>query len=179
MTAPSLRDAQESDFEAILALNAAAVQHTSELRFDRLQELARLACYHKVAVSDGRVAGFLLAMREGAPYQNDNFAWFAARYERFIYVDRIVIDAAWAGMGVGSRLYDDLFEWARRTCTGVITCEYNIEPPNLASKRFHDRFGFREVGTRWVTPGTKRVSLQASETRCRCRRVSPDAAAAT
>jgi uncharacterized protein len=67
-------------------------------------------------------------------------------------------------LGLGSRLYDDLFEWARATGIDVITCEYNVEPPNLASQRFHDRFGFREVGTRWVTPGTKRVSLQASDT---------------
>jgi predicted GNAT superfamily acetyltransferase len=43
-----------------------------------------------------------------------------------------------------------------------VTCEYNIEPPNEASRRFHDKFGFREIGTQWLDDGTKRVSLQAA-----------------
>jgi predicted GNAT superfamily acetyltransferase len=131
----------------------------------RLQELAFISSYFKVAAIDRRVVAFLLAMREDAPYTNDNFAWFAARYTRFVYVDRIVVDPACAGMNIGTRLYDDLFDYARKREVETITCEYNVEPPNRASQRFHDRFGFNEVGTRWVTPGKKRVSLQTVDVR--------------
>jgi len=53
---------------------------------------------------------------------------------------------------------------ARIQPTPVVTCEYNIDPPNEPSRLFHDKFGFKERGTQWVANGTKRVSLQAAET---------------
>ena len=158
-----LRDAREDDFGAILSLNDAEVQHTSEMDIARLRELAAMATYQKVACLNRRVVAFLLAMSHDAPYRNDNFAWFSARFAKFIYVDRIVIDKSCAGLGTGTLLYEDLFRYARSAAIGVITCEYNIEPPNHASRRFHDKFGFREIGTRWVEAGVKRVSLQATD----------------
>lgn len=158
-----IRDAIDTDFNRIVALNAAVVRETSAMDLARLQQLHALAFHHRVAVVDGEVAGFLLAMRDGAAYANDNFEWFAARYPRFVYVDRIVVDAAAAGTGIGRRLYDDLFDRARRLGIDVVACEYNLEPPNPASKAFHDRFGFREVGRQHVADGTKLVSLQIAE----------------
>ncbi len=44
-----------------------------------------------------------------------------------------------------------------------IASYHNVEPPNPASQRFHDMFGFNEVGRRWAVPGTKLVSMQAAE----------------
>jgi predicted GNAT superfamily acetyltransferase len=155
--------AEEGDFEQIVGLNDAVVQHTSAMGVERLRELDRLSCFHKVAVVDGRVAAFLLAMREDALYPNDNHAWFAARFPRFVYVDRVVVGSDFAGQSIGSLLYRELFGYARSHGVGVVTCEYNIQPPNIASQRFHDKFGFKEVGTQWVAEGTKKVSLQASD----------------
>ena len=45
----------------------------------------------------------------------------------------------------------------------LFACEYNIQPPNPVSKRFHDKFGFKELDTQWVANGTKKVTLQAAE----------------
>jgi predicted GNAT superfamily acetyltransferase len=159
----SLRDATAADFPRILALNDAEVAQTSAMDLDRLRVLHSLAAYHRVALVDGTVAGFLLAMRDDAPYANDNFGWFAGRVAGFVYVDRIVVDAAFAGRGVGGALYRDLFAWARARAIGHVTCEYNLEPPNSASRAFHDRFGFREIGQQRVAGGTKLVSLQVAE----------------
>ncbi len=160
MTTPAVRDATAADFERILALNAMFVAETSAMDGEKLSRLHALAFHHRVAVIDGEVAGFLLAMRDGAAYDNDNFAWFSARYRSFAYVDRIVVDAAAAGTGIGRRLYDDLFDRTHRLDIGVVACEYNLEPPNPASKAFHDRFGFAEVGRQRVAGGSKLVSLQ-------------------
>ena len=159
-----LRTITESDFQAILRLNDAEVQQTSPMDMERLQSLVRMAAYCKVATVDGQVAAFLIALRDGAPYENDNYMWFASRIPRFLYVDRVVVDSKFSGRRIGSRLYDDLFEFARSQDISAITCEYNIEPPNPASRAFHDKFGFKELGTQWVAGGTKRVSLQAAET---------------
>jgi len=158
-----IREARAEDFGAIVALNEREVQQTSAMDLQRLHELARMSCYLKVAETDGRVAAFLLAMREGAPYQNDNYCWFGARFPRFLYVDRIVVGADFAGLKIGSHLYQDLFEYARTNGVNAITCEFNIEPPNPASRRFHQKFGFKELGRQWVAGGTKLVSLQARQ----------------
>jgi predicted GNAT superfamily acetyltransferase len=158
-----LRDAVEADFERIIEINAAEVVKTSAMDADRLRFLHELAGYHKVAVVDGHVAAFLLAMPDGVDYPNDNYGWFAARHPRFLYVDRIVVDSAFSGLGIGSRMYRDLFGYARAQQIGTVACEYNIEPPNHASRKFHDKFGFREVGTQYVADGTKRVSMQVVE----------------
>lgn len=158
-----LRNASADDFGAIVELNAREVQQTSPMDLARLHELAQMSSYHTVAVIDGRVAAFLLALREGVPYLNDNYAWFAARFPQFIYVDRIVVGAEFAGLKIGSRLYENLFGYARSQGIKAITCEYNVQPPNPASRRFHDKFGFKELGQQWVAQGTKLVSLQAAE----------------
>lgn len=159
-----IRDMVESDFESIVRLNDAEVQQTSQMDLDRLGRLVRMSSYCKVATVDGQVAAFLIALREGAPYENDNYEWFASRFPRFLYVDRVVVAAHLSGHKIGSKLYGGMFEFARSHCVDTITCEYNIEPPNPASRAFHDKFGFKEVGTQWVAGGTKQVSLRAAET---------------
>jgi predicted GNAT superfamily acetyltransferase len=160
-----VRNAVESDWPAILELNAAEVRQTSHMDAARLEWLVRLSACCKVVTDNGRVVAFLIAMADGAPYENDNYAWFASRFPKFLYVDRVVVDARFARRGFGSMLYHDLFEIARSNGVDVITCEYNIDPPNPASRAFHERFGFRELGTQWVAGGAKRVSLQAADTR--------------
>jgi predicted GNAT superfamily acetyltransferase len=73
------------------------------------------------------------------------------------------VGSGFPGLGIGSLLYKDLFASASAQGVPVITCEYNIEPPNPASKRFHDKFGFVEVGQQHVAGGSKLVSLQVAE----------------
>jgi uncharacterized protein len=160
MDAIHIRDAAVADFERIVAINTMFVQETSAMDIARLRQLHVLAFHHRVAVVDDQIAGFLLTMRDDAAYANDNFEWFSARYPRFVYVDRIVVAAAASGHGIGRRLYGDLFARSRANDIGIVACEYNIEPPNPASKAFHDRFGFVEVGTQRVAGGSKLVSLQ-------------------
>ncbi len=163
MSSIVIRYAASSDFQAICALNLADVQHTSPMDERRLAFLAQLACFHKVACVDGLVAAFILAMRDGAPYENENFAWFAQKYPRFVYIDRVVVSSAYRGLRVASTLYEDLFGYAQQHAIPLVTCEYNLVPPNEASRVFHDKFGFREQGTQWVSNGTKLVSLQAAD----------------
>lgn len=163
MHSVSIRDAATSDFESICALNLAEVQHTSPMDVSRLAELGSLACYFRVACADGCVSAFLLALCNGAPYENENFSWFARKYTRFIYVDRVVVSSAFRRLRLASLLYEDLFRCARDHAIPVVTCEYNIIPLNEASRLFHDRFGFKEQATLWVANGTKQVSLQAAE----------------
>ena len=158
-----LRTARASDFDRIVELNAVEVAHTSPMDRARLAALAEASSYCKVATLNEEVVAFLIALASTATYVNDNFHWFLTRYDRFLYVDRIVVSAAHFGHRIGSRLYEDLFEFAHAQELERVTCEYNIEPPNEASRAFHDRFGFSEVATQWLDNGKKRVSLQVAD----------------
>jgi uncharacterized protein len=159
-----IRKAEGPDFSAVVALNVAEVQHTSSMEEARLQHLDTIASYHRVVIVDGVVAAFLLAMKDGCGYINENFEWFAARFTKFLYVDRIVVGSAYQGMGLGTLLYNDMFNYAKSLGIAIIACEYNIVPPNEPSRIFHDKFGFREVCNQWLGNGAKRVSLQVAET---------------
>jgi len=158
-----IRKAVKEDFPAILKLNEAVVEKTSPLNLERLTWLGNISIYHKVAVVDNQVAGFLLVMRSDADYPNDNFAYFGARFSSFLYIDRIVVGSDYFGLKIGTRLYQDLFAYAKEQNIENITCEYNLEPLNLASQAFHNKFGFTELGTQRVANGSKLVSLQVAK----------------
>jgi predicted GNAT superfamily acetyltransferase len=59
-----IRESAESDFEALLRLNAESEHFLSPLSLPRLQFLHRQAWYRRVICLDGTVMGFLLAFRE-------------------------------------------------------------------------------------------------------------------
>ena len=156
----SIRQAQATDFTRILDINATEEEKTSRIDLARIAQLDRWADYHRVAVVDDEIIGFLLVMSEASDYDGDNFRWFVERYDRFLYVDRIVIDQAYAGQGVGSTLYGDLIEFAATQGCPALCCEINVLPPNPVSHAFHARFGFKEVGRSAETGAPKVVSYQ-------------------
>jgi len=156
-----IRDVTPSDFPTVLRLNDESVHFLSPLTPKRLEFLHEQAAYHRVVESGGHIMAFLLALNEGSSYDSPNYRWFAARYERFLYIDRVVVSSEHQGRGAGHLLYSDIFAFARLQNTTYLTCEFDIEPPNEGSRRFHEGHGFREVGTQSVAAGKKQVSLQA------------------
>jgi predicted GNAT superfamily acetyltransferase len=158
-----IRNPNTFDYQAIVDINSAEVQHTSPMNAKYLHDLDQFSSYHRVAEVAGNVVAFLLAMRENSPYRNANYEWFASRYVKFFYIDRIVVDEKYGGLRIGTMLYQNLFEYASSKSITAITCEYNLIPLNEPSRIFHEKFGFKEVGTQWLANGTKKVSLQAAE----------------
>jgi len=158
-----IRNAIADDFPAILALNAESVHFLSPLDAMRLRDLHAQSAYHRVVEHEEKVAAFLLAFREGADYDSPNYRWFAQRYAQFLYIDRIVVAATARGLGFGAQLYDDILAFAAGTNAARLTAEFDVEPPNPVSAAFHQRYGFREVGTQWIDGDKKQVSLQARE----------------
>jgi uncharacterized protein len=157
------RSADSDDFDAILALNRESERFLSPLTRDGLDLLDQQADFHQVLEVEGNVVAFVLALREGAAYESVNYQWFIERYERFLYVDRVVVSIAQHGRGLGRVLYESVFARARATGVPVVACEYDIDPPNPVSERFHRTFGFAEVGRQAVAGGKKQVSLQIAQ----------------
>lgn len=157
-----IRDANAKDFAQILQINEASVHFLSPLNAARLQALHEQSSYHRVVDSAGEIAGFLLAFRENAAYDSSNYQWFDKHFQQFLYIDRVVVSKKFQGQGIGNRLYDDIFAFARSTQAIKLTCEFDIEPPNEISRRFHARYGFSEVGQRSYGADNKKVSLQSA-----------------
>jgi predicted GNAT superfamily acetyltransferase len=144
----SIRDAAEGDESFILALNAACMPAVSEMSAKDLAEISGWA--HRVLVAeDGEgPLGFLILIRPGSAYPSDNYAWFEAKFDHHLYVDRIAVSDRARGKGVGRALYDEAVRIAQRNGDQRVTCEVNEQPPNPESMAFHARLGFRHLHSR-------------------------------
>ena len=160
---PLIRPADKSDIDAVLALNNASTPDVNELTRTELEWLADVAhTFLVVGVPDDPLAGFLLGLDgPGVGYESLNYSWFSARYERFIYVDRIVVAESARGQGVGQTLYDEFSAAGRAEGHDVMLAEVNIKPHNHVSLKFHDRYGFSPVGEQDTDGGNKRVVMLA------------------
>ncbi|GAB1477210.1 GNAT family N-acetyltransferase [Bacillota bacterium] len=155
-----IRRATAADFGSILRMNEESVHFLSPLTEEKLKHLDHECELHLVAETDGEIGAFCLTFREGADYDSVNYLWFQNHYEKFLYVDRVVVDLSARSAGLGKLLYEEVFKHAGATGVPIITAEIDIEPPNPISLRFHEKFGFNEVGKQEIGGGKKVVSLQ-------------------
>ena len=130
----------DQPFKALRALNNAFARETSfldEAGWVRLVAMARFA----LATPDA----FLIAFDQDADYESPNFLWFRDRFERFVYIDRVVVAASAHGQGLGRQLYEKLFDEAKGAGYPCVLAEVNTNPPNPGSLSFHDKMGFEAV----------------------------------
>lgn len=146
--------------DVVAGLNDREVPRVSPLGPDGLRSLLPACDLGVVATDeDGAVAGFVLAIAPGAPYESVNYRWFDARGDDFLYVDRVVVAATHRRRGVATKLYDAVVARARATARDRVTCEVNIRPANDASLAMHRDRGFVELGRQDTTGGTLTVAL--------------------
>jgi predicted GNAT superfamily acetyltransferase len=156
-----IRAYEARDQARVLALNNAAVPATNELTTAMLQEILD-ECHHTLvveAVDGARVVGVLIAVLPGKKYDSANYVWFSAKFELFGYVDRIVVDPAVHGKGIGQGLYNRYKALCRDAGVPRVCCEVNTRPRNEQSLAFHDKFGFRPVGEQETEGGSKTVVM--------------------
>ena len=156
----NIRKANPADSLSVLALNLESERYLSPLSGARLKGLAMKSEAYWVVEQEAQVSAFLLAFREGVDYDSVNYNWFAERYSKFLYIDRIVVAHTAQAMGLGSKLYQAIFAHARATAVPIVVCEFDLIPKNPVSAGFHSRFGFGEVGKQVTANGGKLVSLQ-------------------
>ncbi len=152
-TAP-IRRVEPGEEPAILALNN---EHAAELSWLEPERLSFLIgqSFHARCIGDAEA--FIMTFDQDASYDSPNFLWFRERYPRFVYVDRVVVAARARGLGHVRRLYEDLFDHARREGHVIVTCEVDADPPDPVSDAFHAALGFAEVGEAVIHGGKKAV----------------------
>ncbi|MBR4955930.1 MAG: GNAT family N-acetyltransferase [Clostridia bacterium] len=157
----TLRPAQERDIDFILRVNEENVEVLSPMDEAKLRKFMDTAAMVWVAEVDSVSAGFIVTLREGLDYyKSENYLWFSRNYPEFLYIDRIVIDAPFRGIGIGRKFYEAVFEQAAGQGIEHVTCEIDTIPYNEPSLNFHKVMGFREVGEQFIRGGTIKVSLQ-------------------
>ena len=109
--------------------------------------LARAAYARQIDDGAGGFGGVLIGYAHDTDYPDHwNIDWLKMRIEDFFYIDRIIIDGAAQGQGLGQRLYADITQFARARGHKWLACEVNIIPDNPASHNFHQKLGFKPIG---------------------------------
>ncbi|MCR9072959.1 MAG: GNAT family N-acetyltransferase [Alphaproteobacteria bacterium] len=156
-----VRDAEPGDYEALVQLNNAAIPAVNALTVAAFADFAAQADLFRVIGPVGAAEGLLIALQPGRGYESQNYRWFERAYSSFLYVDRVVVSETRRGGGLGALLYKDFAAAGERLGVPLLACEVNLDPPNPGSIRFHERLGFRPVGTQQA--GGKLVQLMIRE----------------
>lgn len=154
----SIRDVQEHELDAILAMNNAAGSGILPMNRERVQYFWQHADYFRVADSDSGLVGFLIALKQDAHDDGSNFQWFKARYEAFVYVDRIVIAKGQRSAGIGRLFYADVQSFAEMRAPALVA-EVFIEDSTHPALLFHGSFGFHEVGQNQMPDSPLRAAM--------------------
>ena len=115
----------------------------------RIQEVGSVSLPWLIAEQNAKTVGYAYATK-----------WHARTAYRFSAEITVYVDSSHKGLGVGSRLYDQLFPILR--AQGIHVVIAGIALPNESSVALHEKFGlskvahFKEVGfkfNRWIDVG--------------------------
>lgn len=163
-----VRQARPDDLDRLLAMNNAAAPAVNALDRDALSGLVDDSVWTGVVDDAEGPAAFLLGLDgPGLGYPSENYRWFSDRFERFLYVDRVVVAESARGTGLGSLLYDAFAAHGDVEGHPVLCAEVNVRPENPGSLRFHDRHGFVSLGEQETKGGSVRVRMLAKGLRPR------------
>lgn len=141
----SLKITNLADANVLLAINNAAAPGIKAITLTRAEWLVERAVTPGLALLDEKPAGVIIVLSETAGYDSDYYRWFTARYENFLYIDRVIV-AKWArGQGVAKRFYEEVERLAREREMAIVA-DVHSEPPNTPSLNLHIARGFREIG---------------------------------
>ena len=152
------------DLEFVLNLNQRNTPAVSNSSFEIMSYFLKVSEYFKILTVDEKPIGFLIALMPDKDYHSQNYRWFNNKYNSFIYIDRIVISEEYQRRGYGKLFYSELHHFSKGRVS-KLACEVNTRPIHQQSIKFHDRFGFYEVGTQETENGKKKVSLLMFDTK--------------
>ncbi|MFK4082986.1 GNAT family N-acetyltransferase [Kribbella sp. NPDC020789] len=139
-----LRPLVPADYASVLTLNAAATGQVDPLGLDRLDWLRLIAAHAVVVEDDDTLIAFLLTFTPGSAYDGLEYGWFTSTYgDRFLFVDRIVVDPAHRRQGVASTVYRAI-ERSAHPFARVVT---RVPSTDSAALAFHTARGYTKVAT--------------------------------
>ncbi|MDA1126432.1 MAG: GNAT family N-acetyltransferase [Bacteroidetes bacterium] len=139
-----IRTLRTKDLELIHKWNQSTVPKVNSLTFEEFRLQSVNCTYSYIQCStDSMPVGFIFLYDEKTEYDSLNYLYFKSRYQKFLYVDRIIIAGEHQKKGYGQQLYDFVIDTHN---PDIFCCEVNITPPNRQSLSFHQKYGFNEIG---------------------------------
>ena len=139
------RELSEIDVPSMWSINEQGLPGTGQVSEQEVSDLLKLSTLSIGVFREEELLGFVICLSPGTDYKSLNYAWFNNKYDAFIYVDRIAVSLDQRDEGIGSKLYEEVIAYSQENAI-PIAAEVNLNPPNPGSMRFHNRFGFEEVG---------------------------------
>ena len=139
------RELSEIDVPSMWSINEQGLPGTGQVSEQEVSDLLKLSTLSIGVFREEELLGFVICLSPGTDYKSLNYAWFNNKYDAFIYVDRIAVSLDQRDEGIGSKLYEEVITYSQENAI-PIAAEVNLNPPNPGSMRFHNRFGFEEVG---------------------------------
>ncbi|TDD43237.1 GNAT family N-acetyltransferase [Kribbella antibiotica] len=158
-----LRPLIPADYASVLTLNAtaAAAGLVDPLGMDRLDWLRLIAAHAVVVEDDDKLTAFLLTFTPGSAYDGLEYGWFGSTYgDRFLFIDRIVVDPAHRRQGVASTVYRAI-ERSAQPFARVVT-RVRSDLPDSPGHAFHTARGYTQVSTQ-RNPSGGTMALLAKE----------------
>ena len=137
-----IRELSGSDVQKMWEINEQGLPGTGKVDEQGLLNLLEYSEISVGAYKDGELLGYVICLPPATEYGSLNYAWFNENMADFLYVDRIAVAQIHRDKGIGSRLYSHIIEYSGKQ----IAAEVSLNPPNLASMRFHGRFDFEKIG---------------------------------
>ena len=147
---------ERSEVPMMWQINEQGLPGTGKVNLQEMENLLELSELSYGVFEDKKLLGFVICLMPKTEYGSLNYAWFNERYDEFIYVDRIAVATDARNQGIGSMLYEKVFEYAKSNNIPV-TAEVSLRPPNQGSDRFHLRHGYEVVGE--LDHGEKAVTM--------------------
>ena len=130
----------------ILALNQENTPEVGSLgSIKELQNLVTQSSNNYYISLNDTVIAFMICFRERSSYHSDNYKFFSKKENKFLYVDRIAIKDTHRRKGIAKNLYS-IIEMQANAESIPLCCEVNTIPLNEISIKFHQDFGFSQVG---------------------------------
>ena len=137
-----IRELSGSDVQKMWEINEQGLPGTGKVDEQGLLNLLEYSEISVGAYEDDELLGYVICLPPSTEYGSLNYAWFNENMADFLYVDRIAVAQIHRDKGIGSRLYSHIIEYSSKQ----IAAEVSLNPPNLASMRFHGRFDFEKIG---------------------------------
>ena len=139
-----IRALRPKDLKLTHEWNESTVPKVNSLTFEEFSLQSINCTYSYIQYSsDSNPIGFIFLYDEKTEYDSLNYSYFKNRYQKFLYVDRIIIAMEHQKKGYGQQLYDFVIDTHN---PDIFCCEVNITPPNRQSLSFHHKYGFKEIG---------------------------------
>jgi predicted GNAT superfamily acetyltransferase len=149
-----LRTPSPSDLDMLLALSNGHEREIGTFTREAFEELIAISFRTRMTETGD---AFLIALADRAPEVAPNYCWFAERFDRFVYIDRVVVAESSRRRGLATLLYRDLIDAAHRARHTRLCCEVNADPPNSVSDALQASFGFEEIGQAYLRDRGKTV----------------------